>query len=109
MFQDLNKQLNASMGPLKALVEIQTRMLETLTRQQMECAKACVEKTLSQTQELSQCASPEEIVKLQAAYAHELEEALSATNSSNMEALNKAREEMESLTQSAISAFAPKK
>ncbi|MCW8887276.1 MAG: phasin family protein [Motiliproteus sp.] len=109
MFQDMTKTLNSSMGPMKELVEIQTKMLEKLTRLQMECAKNCVEATMHQTKELPTCHSAEEILSLQQTYAKELESTLRQTSSRNLEALNEAREEMERVTQDAFSAFAPKK
>ncbi|MEH6627655.1 MAG: phasin family protein [Motiliproteus sp.] len=108
MFQDMTKRLNNSMGPMKALVEIQTKMLEKLTKLQMDCAKNCVEATMQQTKELPSCHTPEEILSLQQSYAKELEETLRDTSSRNMEALSQAREEMERITQDAFSAFVPK-
>ena len=109
MFQDMTKTLNSSIGPMKELVEIQTKMLEKLTRLQMECAKSCVEATMHQTKELPACHSADEILDLQKTYAKELEATLRDTSSKNLEALNQAREEMERITQDAFSAFAPKK
>jgi phasin family protein len=109
MFQDMTKTLNSSIGPMKELVEIQTKMLEKLTRLQMECAKNCVEATMQQTKELPACHSAEEILSLQKSYAQELESALRETSSKNLQTLNQAREEMEKITQDAFSAFAPKK
>ena len=62
MFQDMTKKLNESIGPMKELVEIQTRMLEKLTRLQMECAQNCVKATMQQTQDLPACHSTEELI-----------------------------------------------
>ena len=73
MFQDMTKTLNQSMEPFKDLINIQTRMLEKLTRQQMECTRSCIEATIHQTRELQHCKSPKEMLDLQAAYASELE------------------------------------
>ena len=109
MFQDMNKNFNQSIGPIKDLVDIQTKMLEKLTRLQVECAKSCVEATMQQTKELPRCHSAEEVVNLQRHYARELEETLRTTSNKNLEAFNQAREEMERITQDAFSAFAPKK
>ncbi len=109
MFQDMTKKMNDSMGPVKDLVDIQTKMLEQLTRLQVECAKHCVEATMHQSRELSGCHSPDEVLKLQQSYARELEETLRDTGTKNLEAFNQAREEMERVTQDAFGAFAPKK
>lgn len=108
MFQDMTKRFNNSMGPMKDLVEIQTKMLEKLTKLQMDCAKHCVEATMHQTQELPSCHTADEILNLQKSYAKELEDTLRDTSSRNLEALNQAREEMERITQDAFSAFVPK-
>jgi hypothetical protein len=109
MFQDMSKKLNDSMGSMKELVDIQTRLLEDLTRLQMECAKNCVEVTLEQTKQLPTCATPEAVLKLQRHYAKALEDALLDANSKNLETFKHAREEMERITGDAFSAFAPKK
>lgn len=110
MFQDMNKMLNDSMGPLKELVDIQTRMLEELTKQQMECTKACIDATMQQSKELQNCKSPTDLLTLQQAYAKELEETLKAASQQNMKALTEAREAMQKLTQGTFDAFTtPKK
>ena len=109
MFQDMTKQFASSMGPMKALVEVQAQMLEQLTRQQMACLQSCVEATVQQTQELSKCKTPDDLVNLQKAYAKELEETLRKASDANMAAFNKAREEMEKLTRDAFDAFSPGK
>jgi len=108
MFQDMTKALDQSMGPFKELVNIQTRMLEELTRQQMACTKACIDATVEQTRQMQQCSSPEDLVKLQQAYAKELEQTLTAANDSNMKALADARDSVEQLAHDAFDAFAPK-
>lgn len=108
MFQDMSKALNQSMGPFKELVNIQTRMLEELTRQQMVCTKACIDATVEQTRQMQQCSTPDELVQLQQTYAKELEDTLKAANDKNMQALADARESVEQLAHDAFDAFAPK-
>ncbi len=105
MFQDMNKQITDSIGPLKELVNIQTKMLEELARQQMECTKSCIEATIQQTKEMQKCQSPSDLVELQRAYAKELEETLKAAGEQNMKALRDARSEIEEITHSAFNAF----
>lgn len=109
MFQDMNKMLSQSMEPFKELVDIQTRMLEELTRQQMECTKACIEATVQQTQELQKCKSPVDLLELQKAYARELEETLKSANQQNLKALTEAREAMQALTQGTLERFTQNK
>ncbi|UTW03750.1 phasin family protein [Amphritea atlantica] len=109
MFQDMSKVLGQSMGPFKELVNIQTRMLEELTRQQMECTKACIDATVAQTRQMQNCTSADELIKSQQAYAVELEETLKQANERNMKALHEARESVERLAGDAFDAFAPKR
>ncbi|MBS98921.1 MAG: flavodoxin [Oceanospirillaceae bacterium] len=105
MFQDMNKMLDQSMGPFKELVDIQTKMLEELTRQQMDCTKACIEATVQQTKELQKCKSPADLLELQKAYAKELEDTLRSANQQNLTALTEAREAMQKLTEGAFDRF----
>lgn len=105
MFQDMNKMLNQSMAPFKELVDIQTKMLEELTRQQMECTKACIDATMQQTKELQKCKNPADLLELQQSYAKELEETLRSANQHNLKALTDAREAMQKLTQGAMDQF----
>jgi len=109
MFQDMTKKLNDSMAPMKELVEIQTRMLEKLTRLQMECAQNCVEATMQQTKDLPACHSTEELIDLQRKFARIVEETLVRTSQDNLAALQEARDKMEQVTQGTFDAFAPKK
>lgn len=109
MFQDMNNMLSKSMEPFKELVEIQTKMLEELTRQQMECTKACIDATMQQAKELQKCQNPGDLLTLQQAYAKELEETLTAANQQNLKALNTAREAMQKLTQGTLDVFSGKK
>ncbi len=97
------------MEPFKDLVNIQTRMLEELTRQQMECTKSCIEATIQQTRELQKCQTPGDLMELQQAYAKELEQTLRSAGEKNMEALAQARASIEKLAQDSFDAFAPKK
>lgn len=106
MFQDMTKTLNQTMEPFKDLINIQTRMLEDLTRQQMECTRSCIEATIHQTQELQHCKSPKDVLDLQAAYASELEENLRSASESNLRSLADARYQIEQLTQDTFDAFA---
>jgi len=106
MFQDMTKTLNQSMEPFKDLINIQTRMLEELTRQQMECTRSCIEATMQQTRELQNCKTAQDLVSLQKAYASELEGTLRHTSENNLKALNDARQQIEQLTQDTFDAFA---
>lgn len=108
MFQDMTKKVGESMEPFKELVNIQTKMLEELTRQQMECTKSCIEATIQQTKELQKCQNPTDLLTLQQAYAKELEETLRAASSQNLKALQDAREEIEKVTKDAFNPFATK-
>lgn len=105
MFQDMNKKINDSMGPFRELVNIQTKMLEELTRQQMACTKSCIEATIQQTKEMQKCQSPSDLMELQRVYAKELEETLTSASEHNMKALQDARVEIEDVAQSAFDAF----
>lgn len=109
MFQDMTKKLNASMEPFKELMEVQTRMLERLTKQQIECAQACMKSTLSQTKELKQCSSAEELIDLQTRYTQLVEDTLRQASKENLQAFSEAREAIERISQGAFDAFAPKK
>ncbi|WP_207063375.1 phasin family protein [Motiliproteus sp. SC1-56] len=109
MFQDMTKQMSRSMEPMKTLVEIQAKMLEQLTRQQIACAQSCVEATMEQSKELSACKTPEDLLKLQQAYAKGLEDTLQKASAANMDALNEAREQMEKLTREAFDSLTPKR
>lgn len=93
------------MGPFKDLVNIQTKMLEELTRQQMECTKSCIEATIQQTKEMQKCQSPTDLIELQRTYAKELEDTLKHASEQNMKALQDARTEIEGVAQDAFDAF----
>lgn len=109
MFQDMSKNLNSSMEPFKELVQVQTRMLERLTRQQIECAQTCMSETLNQTKELQQCNSAEELIDLQHKYTESVEAALRQVSRDNLKVLNEAREAIEQISSDTFNAFAPKK
>ncbi|MFT6915780.1 MAG: hypothetical protein ACJAWL_002090 [Motiliproteus sp.] len=109
MFQDISKKVNASMEPFKELMEIQTRMLDRLTKQQIACAQACMNSTLSQTKELKQCSSTEELLELQARYTQLVEETFQQARKDNLQAFSEARESIERVSQGAFDAFATKK
>ncbi|MGB0468217.1 MAG: phasin family protein [Pontibacterium sp.] len=109
MFQDMNKTLSQSMEPFKDLVNIQTKMLEELTRQQMACTKSCIEATIQQTKEMQMCQTPADLMSLQQSYAKQMETTLKDASEHNMQALGEARVAMERLTQDAFDAFASKK
>ncbi len=106
MFQDMTKKMNESMEPFKDLVNIQTKMLEELTRHQMECTKSCIEATIQQTKELQKCQTPNDLMTLQQAYAKELEDTLKSASNQNLKALQEARDEIEVVTKGAFNAFA---
>ncbi|MBV0934120.1 phasin family protein [Marinobacterium sp. A346] len=108
MFQDMTKQFNESMAPFRELVNIQTKMLEELTRQQMECTKACLEATMQQSSELQKCKNPNDLIELQQAYAKELETTLKAANEQNLKALTEAQQAMQQLAQGSLEAFSGK-
>lgn len=109
MFQDMSKKLNASMEPFKELVEIQTRMLERLTRQQIECAQACMRETMEQTRDLQGCDSAEALIDLQKKYTQSVEQTLRQSSNDNLQVFNDARDEIERVTADAFCAFAPNK
>ncbi len=109
MFQDMSKVLSQSIGPFQELVNIQTKMLEELTRQQMACTKACIDATVVQTRQMQSCCSAEELIKSQQEYAAQLEETLKQANDKNLKALSDARESVERLAGDAFDAFAPKR
>ncbi|MCV6588362.1 MAG: phasin family protein [Marinobacterium sp.] len=106
MFQDMTRAVNQSIEPLRDLIMIQTRMLEQLTRQQLECNRACIESTLAQGRELQRCRSAKELLALQSAYANELESHLRETGERNLQVLAQARDNLEQLTQDSFDAFA---
>nr|WP_067287423.1 phasin family protein [Marinobacterium profundum] len=108
MFQDFTKQFGTSMEPFKDLVNIQTKMLEELTRQQMECTKSCVEATIQQTREMQKCQNASDLMELQKAYAKELEETLRSVGEQNLKALQDARSAIDKITQSSFESFNPK-
>ncbi len=105
MFQEFSKQFGNSMEPFKDLVNIQTKMLEELTRHQMECTKSCIEATIQQTRELQNCHNASDLMELQKAYAKELEETLRLAGEQNMKALQDARSAIEKITQDQFEAF----
>jgi len=105
MFQDMNKMFNQSMEPFKDLVDIQTKMLEELTRHQMDCTKAFIEATVHQTKEWQNCKTPADLLELQKAYAKELEDTLRAANQQNLKALEDARDAIQKLTHGAFDQF----
>ncbi|ANG64163.1 flavodoxin [Marinobacterium aestuarii] len=108
MFQDFTKQFGTSMEPFKDLVNIQTKMLEELTRQQMECTKSCVEATIQQTREMQKCQNATDLMELQKAYAKELEDTLRSVGEQNLRALQDARSAIDKITQSSFESFNPK-
>ncbi|UTW11705.1 phasin family protein [Marinobacterium rhizophilum] len=108
MFQDFTKQFGTSMEPFKDLVNVQTKMLEELTRQQMECTKSCIEATIQQTREMQKCQNATDLMELQQAYAKELEETLRSVGEQNLKALQDARSAIDKITQSSFESFNPK-
>ncbi|WP_372737935.1 phasin family protein [Neptunomonas sp.] len=106
MFQDMTKRMSESIEPFKELVNIQTRMLEELTRQQMECTKSCINATIQQTKQLQQCKTANDLLLLQQSYAQELEETLKDASEENLKSLYEARDEIEKITKNAFDAFA---
>ncbi|PPC75851.1 flavodoxin [Pokkaliibacter plantistimulans] len=102
MIDSMNKQMKDAMGPLQEMMRIQTNMLELLAKQQMECTQSCVEATMAQTKELPNCSKPEDVVKLQQAYAKEIEETLRQAGQRNMDILNEARVALTELAQKSM-------
>lgn len=98
MFQDISKSLSATAGPFRDLVNIQTRMLEQLTREQIACTQSCVEVTLEQTRALQQCQTPDQLLQLQQQYAASLELTLRQAGERNLAALELARENLEKVS-----------
>ena len=107
MFQDFNKlwgqPFSQQEGPLKGIVEIQTRMLEKLASQQMQCTQACIQTAVEQSKALQSCSSANDVLAVQQAYVAALEANISKVTQANLEALNTAREALESLTLDTLS------
>jgi len=109
MFQDLTRTMNESMAPFRDLVDIQTRMLEQITEQQMECTRSCIEATLQQSKQIPNCASPAELAELQQQYTQALEDTLRKASEANIKAVQQAKESFDQLTQDTFNAFANEK
>ena len=90
MFQDFSKPFLTGFGSYDELVTIQTRMIETLATNQLECSKKCFDLHMQQTQKLRDCKDPVEAMALQQEYLQTIQNVLATVNASNMESLQKA-------------------
>ncbi|HSG02608.1 MAG TPA: phasin family protein [Marinobacterium sp.] len=103
MFQDLDKVMQGSLAPYKKMIEVQTEMLERLSRQQIECTQACMKATIQQAMELQQVSNPQELTKLQLDYTHKLEEMVNHASEQNLNTLKEAHRAIEELTLKSMS------
>lgn len=107
MFQDFSKGFTG-MSQFRQILEIQTRLLEALAREQADCTKSCLDATLAQTREMQRCHNPTDLLHLQQNYAQMLEKLLRESSQNNMQMLSDAREQLEELAQDAFNPFADK-
>lgn len=98
MFQDLDKMMQGSLAPYKKMIEVQTEMLERLSRQQIECTQACMQATVQQAMELQQVSNPQELTKLQLEYTQKLEEMVNHASEQNLKTLQEAHQAIQDLT-----------
>ncbi len=100
--------MTESMAPFRELVSIQTKMLEELARQQMECT-GLHRSDHAADQRAAKVQTPNDMIELQQAYAKELEATLRAANEQNLKALTTAQQAMQQLTQQSVEAMTGKK
>ena len=105
MFQDMGKMFEESMSPFKEIVDIQTKMLERLTKQQIECTQACFQATIQQAMELQNVKSPADLANLHNEYTKKLERMLASANEQNVQSLRDAHEAIQKLTLNAADAL----
>lgn len=109
MFQDMTKKISESMEPLHELFSVQSRVYEEVARQQIECARTCMEAAVKQVEDMQKCRKPVDLIEAQQAYTRELEKALRAANEHNLKALKQARAEVEQIARSAMSSVIQQK
>lgn len=102
MFQDLDKMMQGSLAPYKKMIEVQTEMLERLSKQQIECTQACMQATIQQAMELQQVSNPQQLTQIQMDYTHRLEEMVNHASEQNMKTLKEAHRAIQDLTLSAL-------
>lgn len=102
MFQDMSKMFEESMSPFKNMIDIQTRMLERLTKQQIECTQACFQATMQQAMELQNVKTPADLASLQMEYTKKLEQMMTSANEQNVKALKDAHEAIQKLTMETV-------
>lgn len=102
MFQNLDELMQGSLAPYKKMIEVQTEMLERLSRQQIECTQACMQATIQQAMDLQKVTNPQELTQLQVEYSKKLEQMVSQASEQNMKALQQAQQTIQELTQQAL-------
>lgn len=103
MFQDLDNLMQGSLAPYKKIIEVQTQMLERLSRQQIECTQACMQATIQQAMEMQQVSNPQELTKLQLDYTQRLEEMVNHASAQNLKTLQDAHQAIQDLTLNKLS------
>ncbi len=102
MFQNLDELMKGSLAPYKRMIEVQTEMLERLSRQQIECTQACMQATIQQAMDLQKVTNPQELTQLQVEYSKKLEQMVSQASEQNMKALQHAQQTIQELTLKAL-------
>jgi hypothetical protein len=102
MFQNLDELMKGSLAPYKKMIEVQTEMLERLSRQQIECTQACMQATIQQAMDLQKVTNPQELTQLQVEYSKKLEQMVSQASEQNMKALQHAQQTIQELTLKAL-------
>lgn len=102
MFQNLDELMQGSLAPYKKMIEVQTEMLERLSRQQIECTQACMQATIQQAMDLQKVTNPQELTQLQVEYSKKLEQMVSQASEQNMKALQQAQQTIQELTLQAL-------
>lgn len=104
MFQNLDEMMKGSLAPYKEMFEVQTKMLERLSQQQIECTQACMQATIQQAMELQKVTNPQELAKLQVEYTKKLEEMVNHAGQQNMKTMQQAQQAIQELTLNALNA-----
>ena len=102
MFQNLDELMQGSLAPYKEMFELQTQMLERLTKQQIECTQACMQATIQQAMDLQKVTSPKELAELQIQYTKRLEEMVNHANEQNVKSMQQAQQAIQELTLNAL-------
>ncbi|WP_268814362.1 phasin family protein [Nitrincola tapanii] len=98
----MTKIMNDSVAPLRELIDVQSRMLEELTRHQFDYTCACIDLAMKQGEEWQKCKTPVDLISLQHNYAQALEKSLRGANEQNLRALQEARAAMERIARGAL-------